>query len=180
MTDQKSVVLPLAHALKSTVLSAILSDTDCHDSSQQDMAIPVDVSYDALVVIRDCLNYESLSQDSPPAPRCSQSVDASNASAFNPSASGPSQGVFSRAKRIGLSSSPIRKHLTQLPLPLFYQVIKAVNYLNFEDLYYTCCVILSNKMKNKSVEEMRAIFSIQNDLTPDEQRDLQNKYAWIL
>jgi len=53
---------------------------------------------------------------------------------------------------------------------LTFKLIIAVNYLNINDLLNICCLNISEMMKEKSVEELRNIFDVENDYTLEEEK----------
>jgi S-phase kinase-associated protein 1 len=40
------------------------------------------------------------------------------------------------------------------------------------------CRALADTIKDKSVEEMRAMFGIENDFTPEEEEEIKKQNAW--
>lgn len=59
-----------------------------------------------------------------------------------------------------------------------YNIILACNYLELEDLLNIGCLIIANKLKGKSVDEMRTFLNITNDLTPEEEEAIKKENAW--
>ena len=57
-------------------------------------------------------------------------------------------------------------------------LIMAANYLNIAPLVDLACKAVADTMKGKTPEEIRAHFSIQSDLTPEEQAQVRRENAW--
>ncbi|XP_019156821.1 PREDICTED: SKP1-like protein 1A [Ipomoea nil] len=54
----------------------------------------------------------------------------------------------------------------------------AANYLHIPDLLNLTCQTLADMMKDKSPEEIRKIFNIKNDFTPEEEEVIRRKNQW--
>ena len=57
-------------------------------------------------------------------------------------------------------------------------LIVAANYLNIAPLVDLTCKAVADMIKGKTPEEIRAHFSIQNDLTPEEEAEVWRQNAW--
>ncbi|CAA0807730.1 SKP1-like protein 4 [Striga hermonthica] len=55
-----------------------------------------------------------------------------------------------------------------------FQLILAANYLNIPGMLDITCQAVANMIKDKSPEEVRSIFNITNDLTPEEEEEIRN------
>jgi S-phase kinase-associated protein 1 len=55
---------------------------------------------------------------------------------------------------------------------------QAANFLNVQRLMDAGCRALADTIKDKSVEEMRAMFGIENDFTPEEEEEIKKQNAW--
>ena len=64
------------------------------------------------------------------------------------------------------------------PVDSLLDVIEAANYLNIEDLLNLTCKTVGNMMSGKSPEQIREIFGIENDYTPEEEEQLRKEIAW--
>ncbi|KAH6804038.1 hypothetical protein C2S51_032285 [Perilla frutescens var. frutescens] len=56
--------------------------------------------------------------------------------------------------------------------------ILAANYLNIGDLLRVLLKKISDLIANKSTEEMRELFGIENDFTKEEEEEARNNFAW--
>uniref|UniRef100_A0AAF5PRJ0 Skp1-related protein n=2 Tax=Wuchereria bancrofti TaxID=6293 RepID=A0AAF5PRJ0_WUCBA len=59
-----------------------------------------------------------------------------------------------------------------------FELVQAANYLDVSDLLSSGCKTISNHIKGKTVEELRAFFNIENDFTPEEEARIRAENAW--
>ncbi|XP_047334340.1 SKP1-like protein 1A isoform X2 [Impatiens glandulifera] len=59
-----------------------------------------------------------------------------------------------------------------------FELIVASNYLNIKRLMDLSAQAIADMMKDKTVEEIRKIFNIQNDFTPEEEMKIRNENSW--
>lgn len=57
-------------------------------------------------------------------------------------------------------------------------IFQAANYLNIKGLLDLGCHIVADMMRDKSVEEIREIFNIKNDYTPEEEAAVRAENSW--
>nr|GME05424.1 SKP1-like protein 1A [Ipomoea batatas] len=57
-------------------------------------------------------------------------------------------------------------------------LIMAANFLNVKSLLDLTCQAIANLIENKTVEELRKNFNIQNDFTPEEEEEVRRENAW--
>jgi S-phase kinase-associated protein 1 len=58
------------------------------------------------------------------------------------------------------------------------QVIQAANYLNIPDLLDLTCAKFASDIKGKLPEQIREMFGIENDLTPEEEAKIEEENKW--
>jgi S-phase kinase-associated protein 1 len=63
-------------------------------------------------------------------------------------------------------------------IQLINEVLMATNYLDIKCLFDICCQKIADVIKEKSVVELRAIFNIVNDFTPEEEARIIEETAW--
>ena len=51
-----------------------------------------------------------------------------------------------------------------------FELIMASNYLDIKPLLELACAKVASKIKNKSIEEIRKFYNIENDFTPEEEQ----------
>lgn len=58
------------------------------------------------------------------------------------------------------------------------ELILAANYLNIKEMLEFLTETIADRIKNKSVEYVRAYFGTDNDFTPEEEEAVRNENAW--
>jgi S-phase kinase-associated protein 1 len=61
---------------------------------------------------------------------------------------------------------------------LLIDVIMAANFLNVKELLDLTCACVASMIKGKSPEEIRALFNIENDFTPEEEEKIREENRW--
>uniref|UniRef100_A0A1J3H0A1 SKP1-like protein n=2 Tax=Noccaea caerulescens TaxID=107243 RepID=A0A1J3H0A1_NOCCA len=59
-----------------------------------------------------------------------------------------------------------------------FHLILAANYLNIEGLLSLTCKTVADYIKDKTPEEVRQIFGIENDYTPEEEEAVRKENVW--
>lgn len=59
-----------------------------------------------------------------------------------------------------------------------FDLLLAANYLNIKDLLELTCQATADMIKDKSPEEVRRIFHINNDFTPQEEQEIRRENQW--
>ncbi|KAF5760457.1 putative S-phase kinase-associated protein [Helianthus annuus] len=59
-----------------------------------------------------------------------------------------------------------------------FDLIRAANYLNIKGLLDLTCQTTADMIKDKQPEEIREIFNIKNDFTPEEEAEIRRENAW--
>ncbi|KAM0842972.1 hypothetical protein ACQ4PT_058025 [Festuca glaucescens] len=59
-----------------------------------------------------------------------------------------------------------------------FDIIRAANYLDIKQLLDLCCQTVADSIKSKSVEEIRALFGIENDFTAEEEAEIRKENQW--
>ena len=66
----------------------------------------------------------------------------------------------------------------QVDLPTLFEIILASNYLDIDPLLVLTCKTIANMIKGKTPEEIRKIFNITNDLSPEEEEQIRKENDW--
>ena len=59
-----------------------------------------------------------------------------------------------------------------------FDLILAANYLNCKELLDMTCKAVANMIKGKTPEEIRKLFNIKNDFTPEEEEEVRKENQW--
>ncbi len=62
--------------------------------------------------------------------------------------------------------------------PDLFNLLEAADFLHAKRLLETGCSFVAQKIKGKSVEDLREIFGVVNDFTPDEEAQIKNEHEW--
>merc|ERR1712020_538361 len=77
-----------------------------------------------------------------------------------------------------LSSSEWDLEYLKIDDGALFELILAANYLDISQLLDLCCKQVTNMIKGKSAEEIRARFNIQNDFTKAEEEQIRKENEW--
>ncbi|XP_059624690.1 SKP1-like protein 1B [Cornus florida] len=61
---------------------------------------------------------------------------------------------------------------------ILFDLILGANYLNIKSLLDLTCQAAADMIKGKSIEEVRQIFNIKNDFTPEEEEEVRKENDW--
>ncbi|KAI3885675.1 hypothetical protein MKX03_032051 [Papaver bracteatum] len=70
------------------------------------------------------------------------------------------------------------KYTKDMNRATLFDVILAANYLSIKSLLDVTCKAVADMIKDMKVEEVREIFNIKNDFTPEEEAALRAEHAW--
>jgi len=66
----------------------------------------------------------------------------------------------------------------QVDQEMLFEIILAANYLDIKPLLDVGCKTVANMIKGKSPEEIRKLFNIVNDFTPEEEAQIKRENEW--
>lgn len=61
---------------------------------------------------------------------------------------------------------------------VLFELIMAANYLDIKPLLELSCAKVASLIKNKSIQEIRKFFNIENDFTPEEEAQIMEENKW--
>ncbi len=70
------------------------------------------------------------------------------------------------------------KQFLQIDQTMLIELIMAANYLNIKDLLDLTCAKVASMLKGKSPEQIREMFGIENDFTPEEEAKIREENKW--
>lgn len=65
------------------------------------------------------------------------------------------------------------------PKQVIFECVSAANFLDISSLLDLCCEEIANRIRNKSVQEMREFFGVVNDFTPEEEEQIRKENEWL-
>ncbi|KAL4580869.1 hypothetical protein LXL04_017075 [Taraxacum kok-saghyz] len=71
-----------------------------------------------------------------------------------------------------------KKSIENLEISTLVDLAKAANYMEIKDMLDVVCQRTADLIKDKTVEDVRAIFGIVNDFTPEEEHAIRAEYEW--
>ncbi len=63
---------------------------------------------------------------------------------------------------------------------ILFQLMIAANYLDIKALLELTCKTVASMINGKAPDEIRALFNITNDLTPEDEEKMRADYGWSL
>ncbi|GLJ58815.1 hypothetical protein SUGI_1479070 [Cryptomeria japonica] len=70
------------------------------------------------------------------------------------------------------------KEFVKVDQATLFDIILAANYLNIKKLLDLTCQTVADMIKGKTPEEIRKIFNIKNDYTPEEEEEVRRENQW--
>mmetsp|Transcript_41717 Transcript_41717/g.97692 ORF Transcript_41717/g.97692 Transcript_41717/m.97692 type:complete len:84 (-) Transcript_41717:334-585(-) len=61
---------------------------------------------------------------------------------------------------------------------LLFELVLAANYMDIKPLLDLSCAAVASMIKGKSAEEIRKIFNISNDFSPEEEAQVREENKW--
>ncbi|KHJ89842.1 Skp1 family, dimerization domain protein [Oesophagostomum dentatum] len=70
------------------------------------------------------------------------------------------------------------KEFFKVDYGVLFDIIMAANYLDIPKLLDGGCKVVADLMRGKTPEEIRTLFNIVNDFTPEEEENIRKENAW--
>ncbi|KAI9076992.1 hypothetical protein K1719_041068 [Acacia pycnantha] len=67
---------------------------------------------------------------------------------------------------------------TKLDYNLLFEIVLAANYLDIKSLLDLSCQAIADKIKNKTPKQIRRIFNLKSDFTPEEEAQVRKENEW--
>ena len=85
-----------------------------------------------------------------------------------------------------LTSKKISEHTTafyasfvdDMAQDLLFQVLLAANFLDIKPLVMLCCAKIGSQIRGTPIPEVRKMFKIENDFTPEEEKKVMEENKW--
>lgn len=62
---------------------------------------------------------------------------------------------------------------------VLFELILAANYMDIKPLLDLSCATVASYIKGKTPEEIRTLFNIVNDFTPEEEAQVREENKWV-
>ncbi|PVU86045.1 hypothetical protein BB559_005626 [Furculomyces boomerangus] len=90
----------------------------------------------------------------------------------------PAADTYDDAANISDKISPWDKNFMNVDQEMLFELLTASNYLDIKPLLDLGCKTVANMMKGKSAEEIRKLFNITSDFTPEEEEQIRKENEW--
>uniref|UniRef100_A0A915DRR1 Skp1-related protein n=1 Tax=Ditylenchus dipsaci TaxID=166011 RepID=A0A915DRR1_9BILA len=81
-------------------------------------------------------------------------------------------------ERIWFDLTDYEKKFFQVPVEEHVELLTAANYLDIKSMYLFGCQCMAALIKDKSPEEIRALFNLEDDLTAEEKDEIRKQNVW--
>uniref|UniRef100_A0A915CR10 Skp1-related protein n=1 Tax=Ditylenchus dipsaci TaxID=166011 RepID=A0A915CR10_9BILA len=81
-------------------------------------------------------------------------------------------------ERIRFILNNYEKKFFDIPADEIMELLTAANYLNLESMYLFGCQSMAVLLNNKSLEEVRKLLKLQDDLTEEQKEAVRKEHAW--
>ena len=83
-----------------------------------------------------------------------------------------------RSNNLGDVASPWYAEFVNLDQEVLFELILAANYLDIKPLLELSCAKVASLIKNRSIQDIRKFFNIENDFTPEEEAQIMEENKW--
>lgn len=84
-----------------------------------------------------------------------------------------------RSTNIADMVQPFYVEYVNLERSMLFEIVCAANYMDIKPLMDLTCLAVTMMIKGMSVEEIRTIFTIENDLTPEDEAQIREENRWV-
>ena len=147
-------------ARRSITIKTMMEDLGLEDKEEESVPLP-NVSSDILKKVIEWMTYHK--DDSAPQPIKEDTEDDDDA--------------WKEKEPLEIGSWD-KEFFESLHLDNKFEVLKASNYLNIKGLMDIGCMTISNIIKENTIEDVRKMFNIVNDFTPEELGKVREENKW--
>ena len=160
-------------AQMSATIKHMLSDLD----ADSDTPIPLpNVKGSILQLVIDyCTYHHSLQNDAK-----TDTVPTDTSSAGSTSTNTTGSDTKSNPLNSTDNMTPWDKKFCDVDQSTLFELILAANYLDIKDLLDVTCTSVANMLKGKTPDEIRSMFNIKNDFTPEEEEQIRKENEWCM
>jgi S-phase kinase-associated protein 1 len=72
-----------------------------------------------------------------------------------------------------------KKFCSSMTKEELFSVIEACDYLDIKTLFHVTCRYVGESLRDLSVEQIRELFGVVNDFSPEEEEQLRKENAWL-
>jgi S-phase kinase-associated protein 1 len=83
-----------------------------------------------------------------------------------------------KSSRIEDLVQPWYANFVQVEQPMLFELVTAANYMDIKSLLDLTCLAVSIYIKGKSAEELRRIFNISDEFSPEEEEQVREENSW--
>ena len=109
---------------------------------------------------------------------CNKHVQASPIPADSGAAADASSSTSTAAAAPAEDLKSFDAEFVKVDQATLFDLILAANYLNIKGLLDLTCQTVADMIKDKTPEEIRKIFNIKNDFTPEEEAEIRRENQW--
>ncbi|AGE58215.1 SKP1-like protein [Paramecium bursaria Chlorella virus NY2B] len=71
-----------------------------------------------------------------------------------------------------------KKFVNTIDTDFIFELIQGANFLNIKSMLDVLCKAIADKIKGKTPEEIRKVFGIENEITPEEEEIARREHSW--
>jgi S-phase kinase-associated protein 1 len=116
-----------------------------------------------------------------PAPAADPTPESSSAKAASAADPAPESSSAKAAAAAGDAADLewFDKEMMHVDLATLFSLIRAADYLKVDGLLDLTCQTAADMIKDKTTAEIRHMFGIENDFTPEEEEQMRSENAWV-
>ena len=169
------VQIPLDLVKLSGMLRNMIEDVGDWDSTSASFPLH-NVRHETLLNVIQC--WEHARTKTLPAAEPAKDEDKDERSAMDDPAAEPAKNK-DKDERYAMDDWE-KAFLGKLEPPQLLELILAANYLDAKDLLHMTCTAVADALAGKTPEEIRKLYNIVNDFTPEEEEQIRRENEWAM